>query len=226
MSEPHGPAYAALRGRVRAMVEEVEAADAAALARDVPATPAWSAHDVLAHMVGVTDDVVNGRLEGLASDAWTRAQVDARARVATSDLLAEWDERAPQFEAMLSAAPAEIAGQALFDAATHEHDLRNALGAPGARDSDAIATGWDWIVGARTRGGAPAICFVADGEEMLAGTGDVVARIGASRFELFRAVSGRRTFDEIAAYDWDRAPVPSLLIAADFFALAQQTLGE
>ena len=37
----------------------------------VPATPEWRAHDVLAHLVGVTDDVVNGRLDGIATDAWT-----------------------------------------------------------------------------------------------------------------------------------------------------------
>src|SRR5215831_272712 len=138
MSESHAVAYKALRGRVR---EVVEAADPAALDTVVPATPEWRARDVLAHLVGVTDDVVNGRLDGIASDPWTQAQVDARRDRPAAELLAEWDETAPQFESMLAAAPAEIAGQALFDAATHEHDLRNALGTPGARESDAVDSG-------------------------------------------------------------------------------------
>jgi len=60
MSESHAVAYKALRGRVR---EVVEGSDPAALDAIVPATPEWRARDVLAHMVGVTDDVVNGRLE-------------------------------------------------------------------------------------------------------------------------------------------------------------------
>ena len=154
MSESHGIAYRGVRARVREVVEGV---DAAALGRIVPATPRWTGHDVLAHMVGVPDDVVHGRMDGLASDHWTQAQVDARASASVADLLAEWDEYTAQFEEMLSAAPAEIAGQAIFDAATHEHDLRNALGLAGARDSDAVSSGWDWIVGARTRGGRPAI---------------------------------------------------------------------
>jgi uncharacterized protein (TIGR03083 family) len=223
MSESHAVAYEALRGRVR---EVVETADAGALDAIVPATPQWRARDVLAHMVGVTDDVVNGRLEGLASNAWTQAQVDARTERSAADLLAEWDRTSPQFEAMLAAAPAEIAGQALFDAATHEHDLRNALGAPGARDSDAIDSGWEWIIGARTRAGAHALCFVTDGGEEASGVGQPVARVEASRFELFRAVSGRRTADEIASYRWDRAAEPALLLGADIFTMRTTSLGE
>jgi uncharacterized protein (TIGR03083 family) len=216
-------AYEALRGRVR---EVVETADPDALDAIVPATPQWRARDVLAHMVGVTDDVVNGRLEGLASNAWTQAQVDARTERSADDLLAEWDRTSPQFEAMLAAAPAEIAGQALFDAATHEHDLRNALGAPGARDSDAIYSGWEWIIGARTRAGAHALCFVTDGGDETSGVGETVARIEASRFELFRAVSGRRTADEIAAYGWDGPADPMLLLGADIFTMRTTSLGE
>jgi len=223
MSESHAVAYRALRVRVR---EVVEAADADAMRAVVPATPEWCAHDVLAHLVGVADDVVNGRLEGIATDAWTQAQVDARTDRSTAELLDEWDTVSPQFEAMLAAAPAEIAGQALFDAATHEHDLRNALGVPGARDSDAIDTGWEWIVEARTRAGAHAMCFVVEGGERVSGVGDVVARIEASRFEFFRAVSGRRTFDEIAGYGWDRDPDPNLLLGAEIFTMRTSSLGE
>jgi uncharacterized protein (TIGR03083 family) len=206
--------------------EVVESADDAAMLAVVPATPEWRAHDVLAHLVGVTDDVVNGRLEGIATDAWTQAQVDARTNRSTAELLDEWDKVAPQFEAMLAAAPAEIAGQALFDAATHEHDLRNALGAPGARDSEAVGTGWDWIIDARTRAGAHAMCFVVEDGEQTSGVGDAVARVQASRFELFRAVSGRRTPDEISGYGWDRDPDPGLLLGADIFTMRTISLGE
>lgn len=223
MSESHAVAYKELRGRVR---ELVEAVDRPALEEMVPATPSWRGHDVLAHMVGVCDDVVHGRLDGVASDPWTAAQVEARAALTTADLLAEWDEFGPQFEGLLATAPVELAGQALFDAATHEHDLRNALGAPGARDSDAIAVAWQWLLDVRTRNGAPAICFVVEEGEQASGVGDLVARIGAPRFELFRAVTGRRTAGEIEQYEWSCEPVPSLLLVADFFSLSPASLGE
>jgi uncharacterized protein (TIGR03083 family) len=223
MSESHGVAYQALRTRVCELVGGV---DASALEVVAPATPIWRAHDVLAHMVGVTNDVVHGRMDGLASDPWTQAQVDARAALPASDLLAEWAEYGPQFEGMLSAAPDAIAGQALFDAATHEHDLRNALGIAGARDSDAVSSGWDWILGARTRNGAPAICFAVESGEQVSGVGELAARVEAPLFELFRAVSGRRTAKEIAHYGWDREPNPSVLLAADFFSIPAESIGE
>jgi len=223
MSEGHGTAYRELRARVRNVVEQV---DPLAMERVAPATPKWRAHDVLAHLVGVPEDVVHGRLDGLASDAWTQAQVDRRRDATPADLLAEWDEYGPQFEALLTDGPPEMTGQAVFDAGTHELDLLNALGVVGARDSDAISIGWDWIIDARTRAGTPAICFVVESGEQTWGKGDLVARVEAPRFELFRAVAGRRTAEEIARYKWDREPDPMLLLAADFFSIPAKSIGE
>src|SRR3954452_24331121 len=143
MSEYHATAYRELRLRVSDVIRN---ADASAVAGPAPATPGWRVHDVVAHLVGVPDDVVNGRLDGIASDPWTQAQVDKRTGCSAAEMLAEWEANAPAFEALLAAAPGEIAGQAVFDAATHEHDLRHAVGAPGARDSEAIAEAWEWII--------------------------------------------------------------------------------
>src|SRR5205823_7696045 len=117
-------------------------------------------------------------------------------------------------EALLAAAPAEIAGQAIFDAAAHEHDLRHALGRPGARDTDAIAMAWDWIVDARTRGGEPAVCFVIDGVEHVSGTGAIVARVEAPRFELFGAVSGRGARAGMGRSGWEGGPVQRVFLGA------------
>ena len=117
---------------------------AAALDQIAPATPEWRVHDVLAHLVGVTDDVVNGRLDGIASDPWTAAQVDARRDRSVAELLAEWDERRAAVRDGARRRAARVGGQALFDAATHEHDLRHALGAPGARDCDAVAIAFEF----------------------------------------------------------------------------------
>src|SRR5207344_433724 len=63
----------------RKLVDLARGLDAAELATTVPATPAWSVHDVVSHLVGITADL--NALEfgdGSDADAWTRAQVDAR----------------------------------------------------------------------------------------------------------------------------------------------------
>src|SRR5689334_25417189 len=102
---------------------------------------------------------------------------------------------------MLAAGPMEITGQALYDAVTHEHDIRHALGRPGARDADAIAHGWEWFVAVRTASGAPAVRFVTDQGDDVAGTGEPGVTVHASRFELVRATTGRRTRSEIESYE-------------------------
>ena len=213
MSEPHAVAYQALRGRV---TEVVEAADAGALLDGRrPRRPSGAAHDVLAHLVGVPDDVVNGRLDGIASDAWTQAQVDARADASTAELLAEWDEYGPQFEALLAAGPAEIAGQALFDAAH-----ARARPAPRARCArrprqrrDRRGLGVDRRR-AYARRRARALLRRPRPASRCRAPAMSVARIEATRFELFRAVAGRRTADEVASYGWDRSPTRSCCSAA------------
>ena len=58
----HATAYRGVRQRVTELIAPLgDVRD-----RPCPATPAWSVHDVLAHMVGVCDDVAAGRQIGRA----------------------------------------------------------------------------------------------------------------------------------------------------------------
>jgi uncharacterized protein (TIGR03083 family) len=221
--ETHAGAYAGVRERVSTFLR---ATDPAVLDAPVPATPEWRGRDVLAHFVGVNDDVINGRLEGIATDSWTAAQVDARRSASVADMLDEWAKLSPEFEGLLTAAPEEISGQALFDAMTHEHDLRNALGIPGARDSESVDIAWSWIAGARTRGGLPAIRMITESDDIVAGAGEPRATVEASRFELLRAATGRRSASEIAGYRWDPEPEPELLLGGPIFSLRAEPLNE
>src|SRR3954462_336182 len=100
----------------------------------VPTCPRWSVHDVVAHLTGVVSDALDGRLDGVATDPWTAAQVDARRDHSVRDMLAEWNTRAPAFEELLDGM-GEPGRQAVGDAVTHEHDIRAALRVPAARES-------------------------------------------------------------------------------------------
>jgi uncharacterized protein (TIGR03083 family) len=223
-NERVGVAYGGVRARV---TEIMRAADPAALDAIALATPEWRVRDVLAHLVGVSADAVAGNLDGVATEPWTRAQVDARRDASIDDMLAEWAEIGSLFEAALADVPFEMSGQALFDAVTHEHDIRAALGVPGARDADAVGIAWGWILGARTRGNAPCICYVTEDGKDVSGVGDIVATVEAPRFEIVRAVTGRRTTEEITRYGWDPEPRVDLILGNnDLFTLRETPLGE
>jgi uncharacterized protein (TIGR03083 family) len=176
----------------------------------VPATPEWRVRELVAHVVGVAADVAAGRLEGAGSDPWTAVQVEQRQGRSMEELLAEWRSGTPDFEAaVLASEPARVA-QALFDASTHEHDLRGALQQPGARDSDALEIGWGWATGVlgqlRDGYGSGAIRLSTEHGDEVFGSGETTAAVRAQRFELFRALSGRRSHDQVRAWAWEGEP--------------------
>src|SRR5262245_14869579 len=89
--------YRAVRLRVTELVRSLDDED---LSRPVPACPGWTVHDVVAHVTGVTDDALNGRLDGVATPPWTAAQVERGHGVPTLDLLDRWAEQAATFESL------------------------------------------------------------------------------------------------------------------------------
>ena len=210
-----GAAYAGIRRRINELVS----AASARLEEPVPACPEWRVCDLLAHVAGVVDDVLGGRIEGAGSDPWTAVQVQARRSRPCADVVAEWNAQSSQLEGMLdSFGPA--GHQLVMDAVTHEHDLRGAWGVPGARDSDAVSIGLDWLMtayqGAAAGAELPAVRVVAlDSGKTWEPSEDrpVIATVKASSFDLLRTFSGRRTEAEIRSLSWEGdvdVVVPSL----------------
>jgi hypothetical protein len=89
----------------RRVVELVAPLGDAAARRAVPACPAWSLQDVIAHMTGNCADILSGNIKGATSEEWTQAQVEARRGWRLRDVLAEWDEVGPKIAAMLDHLP-------------------------------------------------------------------------------------------------------------------------
>jgi uncharacterized protein (TIGR03083 family) len=209
-------AYCALRGRVIALIRSAtdEQLDAHA-----PATPEWRTRDVLAHLTGVTADILSGNLDGVGTDPWTKVQVDARRDRTVAELTEEWETNGPQIDPLISSFGV-IAGQFLGDAVTHEHDIRGALDAPGARDSEGLAIGFVWL-GSRVgeiRDGAEAGALTVETEAgpYTFGNGPPTETCATSRFDFVRASTGRRSVEQIAAWDWDGEPRPELLVMPIF----------
>jgi uncharacterized protein (TIGR03083 family) len=170
----------------------------------VPTCPDWSVHDVVAHLAGGVEDAMTGRLEGLGTEGWTAAQVDARRDTPTPQILREWNGRAPVFETFLDPA-GDLGRQAVADIVSHEHDIRTALSAPGARDSDAvrIALGWSaaQLIASAAAHGLALRVRAREGMDLGRPRADVT--VTGSAFELLRAVTGRRSVDQLREMDWN-----------------------
>jgi len=214
-------AYRELRVRVDALVRAAGPEQCLAVA---PATPEWRVHDVLAHLVGVPADILAGRLEGVASDEWTEAQVAPRRDLPTVALLEEWSETSPQVEPMIPDF-GPVAGQMVGDAVTHEHDIRDALGRPGARDSDAVHIGSHWMANHmgnfHSGGGHGTLRIETDLWSETFGDGPPDTTVRTSAFELLRAATGRRSVAQIEAWDWDGTPRPEIVVMPIFVARAE-----
>jgi uncharacterized protein (TIGR03083 family) len=208
-------AYRGVRARVRDLVLAHDGDDATV----IPATPEWTVHDLVAHLGGITSDIVTGNLDGVGTDTWTAAQVSTRRDRTIGELLDEWDECADPVERMVDQfGPA--GGQLVSDAVTHEHDLRGAWGCPGARDSDALLIGFDWLAtnlgSARQAAGIGALAIEHEAGTTTCGDGSPTARVQVTRFEFTRAATGRRTPEQIAGYPWDGEARLDLVVRAPF----------
>ncbi|MGH3828123.1 MAG: hypothetical protein ACRDQX_13285, partial [Pseudonocardiaceae bacterium] len=98
----------------------------------VPACPSWTVRQTVSHLCGVAQDLIAGNIQGAGTEPWTWAQVLRLAERKLNDLLNLWAEKTDEVTALLPRGSDLAANQLVFDALTHEHDLRGALGEPAA----------------------------------------------------------------------------------------------
>ncbi len=177
--------------------------------RRVPATPAWTIHDVVAHVAGVIEDGRNGNFAGAPGESWTAAQVE-RGRDKSLDMLhGEWQAGASAFEALLTSGSAPW--HSVADVVSHQADLAQACGESARIPADFLS----WV--SATLRGAYTTSLAA------AGLAPIV--VAASDFEILRGRFGRRTRDEVAKWFAVDAPEP-YLDAFFIFGSAAQPLNE
>jgi len=210
-------AYRAVRERVTGVLAGVD--DGVAATTPVPACPGWTVTELAGHLCGVCVDILEGNLDGVGTAPWADAQAERFAPLGLAALLAQWNEVAPQVEALGPAFPPRPASQLVFDVTSHEHDVRGAVGVPGGRDAEALAVPLEFLAGAldaRVRHEElPTLRLRADdGWSSTAGDGSPEVELRATSFELFRSFGGRRSLDQIRALDWSADPEPYL---ASFF---------
>lgn len=163
------------RGNAEAVAALVRTLSLTQLGTAVPATPAWTALDVVAHLAGGAADAVTGRMDGAPGPEWTARHVSERRHLPVSDIV---EEMLSHQGAVIESTVDNPRPALVWDIAVHHADLHEAfgLGEPPGRL-------WE-----------PVLAAVAP--MMLAG----VSVEGVAPYELFRGLFSRRSRAQMQAW--------------------------
>lgn len=201
------------------------------LSTSVPATPAWTIRDIASHLAGDATSVIAGDFpreffEAFGDDGavvalnrWTAEHVSSRADRTLTEVLDEWESSSRTLVSMMSgdgsmpAALPPFADRVLItDLAVHQHDIYGALKIERDREAAPVrmaSAGYVAMIGFRLAStDIPPLRIAAGDSERSTGEGEPGATVRASRFEIFRALSGRRSPEQIRSYDWTGDPDP------------------
>ncbi len=166
----------------------------------MPATPAWSVRDAVAHVVGIAGDLNAQRFDVTDPDEWTARQVHERQQATLDDLDVEWQREAEIFEVGLRLMGYDVGSHFVGDLLHHASDIHHALGLARIDDHEALVVGLDFYLRschgnlvAQDVGGLVVETSDSPQQRWTLGTGSEVAALKASRYQLFRALGGRRS---------------------------------
>jgi uncharacterized protein (TIGR03083 family) len=181
----------------------------------VPACPGWTVRQTAAHLAGIAGDIISLNLEGKGTDSWAQAQVRRLGGHSIDEVLDLWGQTIDPVTVRLGLSPQGSACQLVFDALTHEHDIRGALREPGSRTGDLafeVALGFLTTIGdvIYREAGLPALRLVTPtlGSVQLGdpNTAQGLVALDISDFEALRALGGRRSVRQLLALPWQGDP--------------------
>ena len=218
----------------REVISFVEGLDEEDLRTSLPATPDWTVRDVVAHLTGDVACIVRGDFpreffESFGDEAaviplnrWTLGHVESRRDKTLAEVVSEWDvvtekELLPMIRGDVSwpeGVPPFADRVLLTDLGVHQQDIYGAFGIERGRDGVPVkigSSGYIVTMGLRLASdGVGALKLEAPDKSWVAGEGEPLATVRTSRFEFFRALSGRRSMEQLRAYDWEGDPEPFL----------------
>lgn len=219
--------YDSTRKEITAFISGLSDAD---LQSRVPATPDWTIKDIVAHLSGDVAYVNEGDFprEFFAAfgepagviklNEWTSKMVAERSSMTLDEIIEEWETGTSKLlegwrsGIMPHDLPIFAANVLVTDIAVHQQDIYGALGLVRDRDSAALRIGTTgYIVSMSWRlqpaGIAPLLFDLGD-KTRATSEGEPGATVRTTRFEFFRALSGRRTPDQIKNFEWQGDPEP------------------
>jgi len=201
--DPH-KIYRETRQRLVALAPEL---DDAQLATMTLACPAWTVKDVYAHLSGLASDLTTGGHPRAGAPHHTARQVANRSTWGIHEICDEWAVTGPALEARIEAEPALRAP--VIDIWTHEQDLANAAGVRSGRNGAGLELTLNavWTMKRKLReAGIAPLRIVTEHVDWTIGDAEPGATLRTSSYEMARAILGRRSVDQILAYEWDGEP--------------------
>ncbi|MFJ6216182.1 hypothetical protein ACIQGZ_23075 [Streptomyces sp. NPDC092296] len=168
----------------------------------VPACPGWDVRDLIGHLVHICHSFIAGE----------ESQIDLEpvAGLGLAPLLGQWAAADAAVGEALRRTPELRRRIVLLDVFSHEVDLLTCFGEPPAVDHPAFAgsldlatMGFDLAVHG---GGLPALRIVTPERDWVVGAGEPAASVRGPQLDVFRSLTGRRTWRQIERLDWSGAP--------------------
>jgi Mycothiol maleylpyruvate isomerase N-terminal domain len=172
----------------------------------VAACPGWSVRDVVAHMTAVAHDWADGQLAGPPTDKATAEHIRRFDDHDESGLLQIWSQATARLHHLADTTGLE---PPLGDIACHEHDIRSAIGRPGARDAQSVHWTSDRLL-AMLYPPVPLRVVVENSEFHCGPPEGIEIVLRTTWFEALRWRTGRRSRAQLAAMDWSTDPTPAL----------------
>jgi uncharacterized protein (TIGR03083 family) len=192
--------YDGSRARIVALVTDAD------LTVPVAACPGWTVLDLVAHLAGGLGHFVVRDFDSAGYANVGERWVGERRGQSLAELLDEWERHRRHADEALAS---PMGGVLVAEIVSHEHDIRQALHAPGARDDAAVRAAVErplQEIDKRLReAGSPAVRLIVDGAERVLGDGEPASTVRLSAFELLRSM-GRRSERQLRALDWDGEP--------------------
>jgi len=187
--------YRAVRARMIGLVGDATSDD---LARPVAACPRWTVHDLVAHGVGIPEALAAGDFPTGDLQSWLDGLVAARRDVPVPELCDRWTALDDGLTPILAGG-----GLLLADLHAHEHDLRGALGRPGARDAAetpvVVGLALDNLVNDLEAAGLAPLAVDDGSQRWASGAGAPGVTLRVDAWEATRILMSRRTADEICS---------------------------
>lgn len=183
----------------------------------VPACPDWSVRDLIGHLVHICESFI----------ALEDNQIDLRPLegLGLAGLLERWASLDGELHEALDRTPELRRRILLLDVFSHEVDLCICFGEPVppvghpafAGSLDLATMGFDLAVHGA---GLPALRIETPERDWVVGEGTPVATVRGPSFDVFRSLTGRRTWRQIARLHWSGEPMATWTSAFTWWPFA------